>query len=84
MKNISGLIQYLPRGAPADWKAAASGTLANEKPDVIAVMLGLNDRMTIREPVAEKSEKPADKKNDMNARRERSLRWPRTIHHQGR
>ena len=84
MKNISGLIQYLARGAPADWTAAASGTLANEKPDVIAVMLGLNDRMTIREPVADKSEKPADKKNDMNARRERSLRWPRTIHHQGR
>ena len=83
-KHTSGLIQYQPKGAPADWTAAAKGILANEKPDVIVVMLGLNDRTTIREPPAEKSEKPADKKNDMNARRERSLRRPRTIHHQGR
>ncbi|WP_334529476.1 SGNH/GDSL hydrolase family protein [Bradyrhizobium sp. AZCC 2230] len=61
VKTISGLIQYQPKGAPADWAAAARNILANEKPDVIVVMLGLNDRMTIREPAAEKSEKPADK-----------------------
>src|ERR1700751_2863560 len=58
VKTISGLIQYQPKGAPADWTAAARGILANERPDVIVVMLGLNDRMTIREPPAEKSEKP--------------------------
>ncbi|MEH2562312.1 hypothetical protein V1289_001939 [Bradyrhizobium sp. AZCC 2289] len=61
VKTISGLIQYQPKGAPADWAAAARNILANEKPDVIVVMLGLNDHMTIREPAAEKSEKPADK-----------------------
>ena len=61
VKTISGLIQYQPKGAPADWAAAARNILANENPDVIVVMLGLNDRMTIREPAAEKSEKPADK-----------------------
>ena len=70
VKNTSGLIQYQPKGAPADWTAAARGILANEKPDVIVVMLGLNDRTTIREPPAEKSEKPADKKNDKNARKQ--------------
>jgi hypothetical protein len=69
IKAISGLIQYQPKGAPTDWTAAARGILANEKPDVIVVMLGLNDRMAIREPAAEKSEKPADKKNDKNARK---------------
>jgi uncharacterized protein len=69
VKAISGLIQYQPKGAPADWPAAARGILANEKPDVIVVMLGLNDRMTIREPPAEKSEKPVDNKNDKHARK---------------
>jgi hypothetical protein len=58
------------KGAPADWTAAAKGIPANEKPDVIVVVLGLNDRMTIRVPPARKSEKPADKKNDKNARKE--------------
>jgi hypothetical protein len=69
VKAISGLIQYQPKGAPADWTAAARGILANEKPDVIVVMLGLNDRMTIREPPAEKSEKPVDNKSDKHARK---------------
>jgi uncharacterized protein len=69
-KNISGLIKYQPKGDPADWAAAAKGILATEKPDVIVVMLGINDRIAIREPVSEKSdkdkdkEKSADKKGD--------------------
>jgi hypothetical protein len=38
---------------------------ASEKPDAIVVMLGLNDRMAIREPVVEKPDsKSADKKSD--------------------
>ena len=63
-RNTSGLIKYQPKGDPADWVAAARGILTTEKPDIIVVMLGLNDRVTIREPVAEKSDKPADKKGD--------------------
>jgi uncharacterized protein len=64
-KAISGLIKYQPKGDPADWPAAARGILATEKPDAIVVMLGLNDRMAIREPVVEKPEpKPSDKKSD--------------------
>ena len=70
-KTVSGLIKYQPKGEPSDWAAAAKGILETEKPDVIVVMLGLNDRAAIREPAAEKTDKAAadkDKKNDKGAR----------------
>ncbi len=72
-KTTSGLIKYQPKGEPSDWAAAAKGILETEKPDVIVVMLGLNDRISMREPVADKTDKPADKdnkdkKNDKGAR----------------
>src|SRR6201997_1871154 len=66
-KNTSGLIRYQPKGDPADWAAAARGILATEKADIVVVMLGLNDRVALREPVddkAEKSDKPGEKKAD--------------------
>ncbi len=64
-KTVSGLISYQPKGDPADWPAAAKGILATETPDAIVVMLGLNDRVAMREPAAEKSDsKPSDKKAD--------------------
>jgi uncharacterized protein len=65
-KTVSGLIRYQPKGDPADWAAAAKGILATEKPDAIVVMLGLNDRISMREPAAEKTDgKPAaDQKVD--------------------
>jgi hypothetical protein len=64
-KTVSGLIKYQPKGDPVDWAAAAKVILSTEKPDVIVVMLGLNDRIAMREPAAEKSEgKPGDKKSD--------------------
>src|SRR5229473_3078808 len=67
-KTVSGLIKYQPKGDPADWAAAAKGILATEKPDAIVVMLGLNDRVAMREPAADKadgksSEKKIDKKD---------------------
>ena len=59
----SGLIKYQPQGDPADWAAAAKGIVSSEKADAIVVMLGLDDRVAIREPAASKSEtKSADKK----------------------
>jgi hypothetical protein len=61
-KTVSGLIHYQPKGDPADWPAAAKGILATEKPDAIVVVLGLNDRVQMREPPADK--KDADKKTD--------------------
>jgi uncharacterized protein len=64
-KNTSGLIKYQPKGDPADWAAAAKGILATENPDAIVVMLGLDDRVAIREPATEKSDSPSsDKKTD--------------------
>ncbi|MGL9620670.1 SGNH family hydrolase [Bradyrhizobium sp. U531] len=69
-KTVSGLIKYQPKGEPSDWVAAARGILETEKPDVIVVMLGLNDRVAIREPAADKAavDKDKDKKNDKGAR----------------
>ena len=64
-KTVSGLIKDQPKGDPADWAAAAKGILATEKPDVIVIMLGLNDRVAMREPAVEKSDgKSSDKKSD--------------------
>jgi uncharacterized protein len=64
-KTVSGLIKYQPKGDPADWAAAAKGILAAEKADAIVVMLGLDDRVAIREPVVEKADtKSSDKKSD--------------------
>ncbi|MDP1583824.1 MAG: DUF459 domain-containing protein [Bradyrhizobium sp.] len=64
-RTVSGLIRYQIRGEPADWAAAAKGILAEENPDAIIIMLGLNDRVAIREPAVEKSDgKSTDKKGD--------------------
>jgi uncharacterized protein len=68
-RTVSGLIKYQPKGDPADWAAAAKGILATEKADAIVVMLGLNDRVAIREPAAEKSDnKASEKKSDKDAK----------------
>src|SRR4051794_36804750 len=61
-KTVSGLVKYQPKGDPADWAAAAKGILATEKPDAIVVMLGLNDRVSLREPAS--ADKKVDKKDD--------------------
>jgi uncharacterized protein len=58
-KTVSGLLRYQPKGEPSDWAAAAKGILANEKADAIVIMLGLNDRIPLREP-----DKKAAKKDD--------------------
>jgi hypothetical protein len=69
-KTVSGLIRYQPKGEPADWAAAARSILATEKPDAIVVMLGLNDRTSMREPAPEKTDgksapdQKADKKDN--------------------
>ena len=68
-KTVSGLLKYQPKGEPSDWAAAARSIIAAEKADAIVVMLGLNDRVSIREPVVDKKdEKRTEKKDDKNAR----------------
>ena len=66
-KTVSGLIKYQPKGDPADWAAAAKGIVAAEKADAIVVMLGLDDRVAIREPVVDKADTKSpdkDKKSE--------------------
>ena len=63
-RTVSGLIKYQPKGDPADWAAAAKGILATEKADAIVVMLGLDDRVAIREPAADKSDNKSSDKSE--------------------
>src|SRR6266850_7555025 len=67
-KTVSGLIKNQPRGEPADWTAAAKAILATEKPDAIVVMLGLNDRVAIREAITEKKTDKKEDKKDARAK----------------
>ena len=67
-KTVSGLIKYQPRGEPADWAAAAKAILATEKPDAIVVMLGLHDRVAIREALTEKKTDKKEDKKDARAK----------------
>jgi uncharacterized protein len=69
-KTYSGLIKYQPKGDPADWVAAARGILATEKPEAIVVMLGLNDRISMREPAVEKSDPKSAEKKDARTKPE--------------
>jgi hypothetical protein len=63
-KTVSGLLSYLPKGDPADWTAAAKSILATENPEAIVVMLGLNDRVAIREPAGDKSDSRSSDKSE--------------------
>jgi hypothetical protein len=67
-KTVSGLIKYQPKGDPADWAAAAKGILATEKPDAIVVMLGLNDRTSIRDTGVDKKTDKKDAKAKPDAK----------------
>src|SRR5579871_3921811 len=66
-KTVSGLIKYQPKGEPSDWIAAAKQIVPAEKADVIVVMLGLQDRTSIRE-TAQDIKAAADKKKADAAR----------------
>ena len=45
----SGLVRYDAKNELLDWPLAAKEALSNEKPNAIVVMLGLNDRVSLRE-----------------------------------
>src|SRR6266850_6710338 len=79
-KTVSGLIRYQPKGDPADWAAAAKGILATEKPDAIVVILGLNDRVSMHEPAAEKTDgkSAADQKIDKKDNKKDAKAKPET------
>jgi hypothetical protein len=48
-RTYSGLIRYEPRSDTPDWAQAARDIIASEKPSYIVMMVGLNDRQSIRE-----------------------------------
>ena len=61
----SGLVRYEPRSDTPEWSQAVKDILAQEKPNAIVVMLGLNDRTSLRDKApprpapARNGEKPA-------------------------
>jgi uncharacterized protein len=49
IKPYAGLVRYEQRADSPDWSQAVKEVLAAEKPSAIVVMLGVNDRMPLRE-----------------------------------
>jgi hypothetical protein len=49
IRATSGLVHYDAKNESLDWPQAAKEALSNEKPSAIVVMLGLNDRVPLRE-----------------------------------
>jgi len=49
IRASSGLVRYDTKNETLDWPQAVKDVLANEKPDAIVVILGLNDRAPLRD-----------------------------------
>src|SRR5262249_14402600 len=49
IRGTSGLVRYDAKNEALDWPQAAKEALSKEKPSVIVVMLGLNDRLPLRD-----------------------------------
>jgi uncharacterized protein len=68
IRATSGLVRYDAKNETLDWPAAIKDALANEKPDAIVVMVGLNDRVSLRDknppaPNAKRGSEPAPTAN---------------------
>jgi hypothetical protein len=60
VRATSGLVRYDAKNETLEWPRAVKDALANEKPDAIVVMLGLNDRAPLRQAPQDKTVVPAD------------------------
>ena len=49
IRATSGLVRYDAKNEALDWPPAVKEALSNEKPNAIVVMLGLNDRLPLRD-----------------------------------
>jgi uncharacterized protein len=49
IRPTSGLVRYDPKNDTLEWSQAIKDLLATEKPSAIVMMLGLNDRLPLRE-----------------------------------
>jgi len=72
IRPSSGLVRYDAKNETVDWPQAIKDALANEKPDAIVVMLGLNDRVALRDknpppPTAKRAGEPAQSANQAAA-----------------
>jgi uncharacterized protein len=68
IRPTSGLIRYDPKNENLDWPQAIKDALAAEKPNAIIVMLGMNDRLPLRDkapppPPAKRPGEPAQGAN---------------------
>ena len=61
IKPTSGLVRYDPKNESLDWAGATKDYLADQKPAAIVVMLGLSDRLPLRDKPPAPPEKPQDK-----------------------
>ena len=61
IKPYAGLVRYEARNDAPDWSQAVKEVLAAEKPNAIVVMLGVNDRLPLRDraPPAKSAAAPA-------------------------
>jgi len=58
IRATSGLIRYDTKNESLEWSQSIKDTLATEKPNVIVIMLGLNDRVSMRDRAPPKPEPP--------------------------
>jgi hypothetical protein len=67
IRPYSGLVRYEARPDAPDWSQAVKDVLAGEKPSAIVVMLGLNDRLPLRERAPAKSSSSSQSGTDAPA-----------------
>ena len=60
IQATSGLVRYDAKNEALDWSQAAQDALSNAKPNAIVVMLGLNDRVPLREKVPAKPKRDGE------------------------
>jgi uncharacterized protein len=54
IKATSGLVRYDAKNETLDWAGAVKDSLAGERPNAIVVMLGLNDRTSLKDRIPPK------------------------------
>ncbi len=79
IRATAGLIRYDPKNEQLDWPAVIKDQLATEKPNVIIVMLGLNDRISIRDgaPAKDADQTNQDKSAQEKAAQEKAAQEKR-------
>jgi hypothetical protein len=66
IRATSGLVRYDTKNEALDWSQAAKDALSNEKPNAIVVMLGLNDRLPLREKALAKPKRNGEPAQEAN------------------